>query len=168
MKLIYFSSHSSCVWTCCVPVEWWWVWTSGRAGLSQISSPRRWWSLLLQLPAIWRGTASWRTCRPLYDPRYQSVHKHTQSNDQWSHPVDAFLPMDRLITASPPSLLLWRSVWVALGRGPVPLCTERCSRGTPRSPPWAIQVGASYPPLPRGPVNTNAAFLPRKTFWTTH
>lgn len=74
----------------------------------------------------------------------------------------------RFIAASPPSLLLWRSVKAVLGRGPVLPCNGRCSRETPRSPAWATQVGASCPPLPRGPVNINAASLLRKTFWTTH
>ena len=153
----------------CVPVEWWWVWTSGHAGLSQRSSLRQRWSLLLQPPVVWRDRASWRTCRLLYDPRYQSVQKHTHTHTQsqlWlkSCPVDPILFIDCLITQSLPSPLLWRSVWVFLGRGPVPLCSERCSRGTPRYPPSAIQVGASYPPPPRGPVNTKCSISDQENF----
>lgn len=67
-----------------------------------------------------------------------------------------------------PSLLPWLLAWCPSERGPVPLGTERCSRWTPHSPVWAIQVGASCPPPPRGPVNTNTALHGRKTFWATH
>lgn len=61
--------------------------------------------------------------------------------------------INRFVTASPPSLLLWRLTSGSSGRGRVPPGSEHCSPGTARSPAWAIQVGAACPPPPRGPVN---------------
>lgn len=163
-----FSSHSSvCVCDCVV-----YLWNDGEFGPQVVQADLRYLHLVdgdLSCCSFQQPEEAERhgglpgPCTTHDTNLYRNTHTAVISDPCW--PVAAYSSPHHTF---PPSLPLWRSVWGSSGRGPVPLGTERCSRGTPRSPWWAIQVGASCPPPPRGPVNTNAAFLTRKTFWTTH